>query len=189
MFGKYLFLLLACFAIISLARKAQQQPQQVALTREIVEGLLQVLTPTCRNELEAAIEAQQGTDLSDECKYEIQMNLQEMNPNSGAPSPLEDGYEDDYQQPNEASSESNDPPKHIINPVVGIFLFVGALLGAIAFAVFYINSQVGDFKPKKISKKKVIVISQQIVLFNIFMMNYSGGKVEGKRSALNYKLS
>ena len=156
MSGRYLIIIFAVFAIVALARQAQQQPQQVALTREIVEGLLQVLTPNCRNELEAAIEAQQGIDLSDECKYEIQMNLQEMGQGQGASqaSPLQDGYEDEEVQPG-STTAPKDPPKPLVNPLVGIFLFVVALVGAVVFAVFHINGQVGDFKPKKISKKKV----------------------------------
>lgn len=54
------------------AQQHQNQEQQtIQLTREAVEALLQVFSPPCKLEVESALSSQ-TTDISDECKYEIQ---------------------------------------------------------------------------------------------------------------------
>ena len=146
-----LFIVTVLVATLSLA----QQPQQVTLTKEIVDNLLQVLSPACKAELEAAIESH--GDISNECKMEIQGALQEFGPNGGNGDVASEGSEDGAPPQQEHAAKA--PPKHWVHPAIGIAIFVVISAVGVAFAVIHINKQLGDpnaaKKPKKLSKKKV----------------------------------
>lgn len=146
--------------VMSASIAAQDPPQQqVSLTRESVEQLLQVLSPTCRSEMEGALAAQ--TDISDACKYEIQNAL--INFGVAAPS---SGQGEDQSLP------QNQPPRAAqatssANPVIYIIGFV-VLLIAIAVALVvqrskYLSEKAVFVKPKKLSKKKVGLASYEII--------------------------
>mmetsp|Transcript_24471 Transcript_24471/g.40784 ORF Transcript_24471/g.40784 Transcript_24471/m.40784 type:complete len:81 (+) Transcript_24471:3-245(+) len=73
----------------------QQQQQQITLTREYVDALMQVISPTCSEELEAALTAQQ--EISQECRVEIQQGMQTLQDDPNAP-PLPDQSQQQQQQ-------------------------------------------------------------------------------------------
>ena len=61
-----MFLGLICLSM----QQSDQQQQDQTLTRETVDAILQILTPNCRTEMEAALDSQ--TEISMDCKFEIQ---------------------------------------------------------------------------------------------------------------------
>jgi uncharacterized membrane protein YgcG len=160
---RYLVVLLAVVASMLLmsgthAQQPPQDQQQVALTREIVEDLLRVLSANCRSELEGAIESQ-TMDLSMDCKYEIQKNLLDMGHigAGGQGAAGSDGFQDMYEDGEPAAKAAAAKPatNNFINPVLGIILFVVVLFAGAAYAVTQISGKVGIREPKKLSKKKV----------------------------------
>jgi len=71
--GFYRFLL-SVFALAALVTaQGPNEPQQVPLTKDQLDHLLNVLSPQCRGELEQALDAQ--GDLSNTCQEEIQSTL------------------------------------------------------------------------------------------------------------------
>ena len=54
-------------------QQGDQQQHDQTLTRETVDAILQVLSPSCRSETEAALDSQ--SEISMECKYEIQSSI------------------------------------------------------------------------------------------------------------------
>jgi uncharacterized membrane protein YgcG len=162
MMMRYLLVLVAIFAVSLLTTtmgQPEQPGQQIALTREIVEDLLRVLSAECRSELESAIESQ-AMDISVNCKMEIQKNLLDMGhiPNSPPASHEGETFEDMYQdgEPSpRAAPSSKTETKRLVNPVVGIIVFVIILFAGAAYAVAQISPKVVYKEPKKLSRKKV----------------------------------
>lgn len=162
---KPLVIILLAFAIACWGQ-GQQQQQQVALTQQIVEDLLQVLSGGCKAELEGAIESQQALDLSYDCKVEIQRNLQQMGhvPQQAGPGYVDGEYDSEADPMFNEDGEGGSAPskatkpvqKPLINPMLGIAGFVIVSVVALAILVNYVNKQVGDRPAKKpLSKKKV----------------------------------
>ena len=159
---KFLVLLVVLMALsASLAQQSEDEQQRtVQLTREMVEALLQVLSPTCRVEMEGALGSQ--SEISDECKFEIQRTLATFQQN---------GQQQDIPEvENEPASSRSKPkqqtvkevPASGVSPVVYITGFVIAFFAGIAGLVVYINKKRGDTGPKKVkklSKKKVSVVT------------------------------
>ena len=71
---KVVGMLLSSLAL-ALAQEGGAEEQQGGLSREVVEHLLSVVSPSCREEMEEALQEQ--TELSDSCKQEIQSSLAE----------------------------------------------------------------------------------------------------------------
>lgn len=153
---------------------SEEQAQQVTLTREAIERLLQSLSSSCRQEVESAL-AVRG-DVSDPCKMEIQEVLRHMNPadlglppqgaGEGEGLGADPGYEDGLNEPDPFAGPSRPRRQPTaganqgwMSPVVAIIIFVVIFFGASAGYVLYYNRTYGDVsaaaaKPKKLSKKK-----------------------------------
>jgi hypothetical protein len=134
----------------------EEQQQTVQLTREMVDALLQVLSPTCRVEMEGALGSQM--EISDECKYEIQRTLASFQNNGQQESDFR-GEEAEPPRKAPAAAKAAAPPAGGVSPLVYIFGFVAAAIAGVAGLVMYVNGQRGAApsapKPKKLSKKKV----------------------------------
>lgn len=155
---KFLFLVVVLVAI-ALSNGQQPEQQTVQLTREMVEALLQVLSPPCKMEMEAALGSQ--GEISDDCKYEIQRSMASFQ-NNGFDAPVDpvdhNGADESFDapKPKKAAPGAATPPA--VSPVVYIVGFVVAFFAVIAGFVVYVNKQranVEHVKPKKLSKKKV----------------------------------
>lgn len=155
------FVLLVVVALVVVCNGQQPEQQTVQLTREMVDALLQVLSPTCKMEMEAALGSQ--GDISDECKYEIQRTMGSFQ-NNGFDAPVDSGesmnQEETFDAPKpkktKAAPASTAPPA--VSPVLYIVGFVVAFFAGIAGLVVYLNKQranIETVKPKKLSKKKV----------------------------------
>lgn len=136
------------------AQQGEEQQHTVQLTREMVDTLLQVLSPNCRIEMEGALSSQ--LEISDECKYEIQRTLASFQSNQ------ELADEDGNSQPTPSStkepSAAKPAPVGGVSPTIYIFGFVTAAAAVVAGLVVYVNSNRTTppaAKPKKLSKKKV----------------------------------
>jgi len=105
--------------------------------------------------MEAALEAQ--SDISDECKQEIQAVLNSFSQQAEAQASGQANF--DGPGGESQSKASKAPKKHFINPGVGIAIFVVILFSGIAIYVVYVNqllqSVFSGKKEKKLSKKKV----------------------------------
>lgn len=79
-------LVFGCVAAVLFATATTAQ-EEGGLSREIVEHLLKVVSPSCRDEMQSAMQ-EQGTEISLECKEEIQAALveqQQASQGNGAP--------------------------------------------------------------------------------------------------------
>jgi hypothetical protein len=107
-----------------------------------------MVSVNCRSEMEAAIESQ--TDVSPECKVEIQQAVQVLS-----------GFNNDNQEEEEQPSETvaTPPPRSGIHPGFWIAAFVVALVGGVTAYVVHVNKLLQEAFPpkpvKKLSKKKV----------------------------------
>jgi len=115
--------------------------------RETIDAILRVVTPSCRAEVESALESQ--SDISDECKLEIQAVLQSFS-------------QTDPQNPENVNREppkKSVPKEHLIDPKIGVAIFVGLLITGVGGYVVYVNQLLQKYYPqkkeKKLSKKKV----------------------------------
>lgn len=133
-----------------------------------MDGLLQVLSPPCKSEMEAALGSQ--VEISDECKYEIQSTLASMQ-NPGSQVPQEEAQQQQQTQQQEKAPKQprakrqrsapspNTTPTASSSPILYIVAFVVVFFSIIGAAVVYINKQKEGLpapKPtKKLSKKKV----------------------------------
>lgn len=170
------FLVLFLLGISTIVSQQQQQ-QGATLTREAVDKLLEVLSFECRSEMEAAL-AQQS-DISMECKIEIQQAIQEHRipiQNAGPPpsdailedSEDEDGSDEQFEQ-NARANQQNDAKLKVkkeggISPIYAILAFVVAFFGAAAAYVVQVNKSRANLpvlKPKKLSKKKEEKLKQK----------------------------
>ena len=57
-------------AVLGQEESVEADAQQQQINREMIETLLQVVSPGCRSEMESAIQSQ--TEVSPDCKFEIQ---------------------------------------------------------------------------------------------------------------------
>ena len=166
-------LLFVVIALVALSRVSSQEADDkeqrtIQLTREMVEGLLQVLSPPCKTEMEAALGSQ--TEITDECKYEIQSTLAAMQNPNGQASP--DANHADQTQPPAEPAKKKEPrakrqrtppasasaPTSSVSPVLSIVGFVVVFFALVGALVVYVNKQkasVPVVKPKPLSKKKV----------------------------------
>jgi hypothetical protein len=140
----------------------EDQQQTIQLTRESVEKLLQVLTPACKIEMEAALGSQ--VEISDECKIEIQRIVatfqttgSDSDGENGRSRMRQTGQGEKKQKPGKASSAPPTKNKNV-SPIFSIAAFVVSFVVVVAGLVMYINSKRAAqvvLKPKKLSKKKV----------------------------------
>lgn len=145
----------------------QQQQQSTTLTRDNVEALLRVLSDTCRSEMESALNKQ--SDISAECKEEIQGALISLNIPIGQQQPPQEqqnnrGDADSGKQrraANRVEEDMNITQKSPgVSPIYYVLGFVIVFFAIIAGLVIYVSKQRADYmtkKPKKLSKKKVLV--------------------------------
>lgn len=123
--------------------------------REMIEAILNMVSPSCRSEMEAAIEEQ--SDVSNECKIEIQKAVQIIS-GYNQNQQMQEGEED--QQPSAATNTP--PPKNGIHPGYWIALFVVVLVGGVTAYVLHVNKLLEEAFPrkpaKKLSKKKVLCL-------------------------------
>jgi len=160
---RILHLLLITFSIISIFSKTSNaqdmdapQAQEVTLNRETVELLLSVLSPNCREEMESALEANSG-EMSIECQKEIESNLGQFRSNQDR------NFIDESSENFKKNGKPNDG-----NPLFWIVVFLVVFFSAIGIYIFVVNSfQEGGFsrKTKKLSKKKVIILKTNIIIF------------------------
>mmetsp|Transcript_357 Transcript_357/g.654 ORF Transcript_357/g.654 Transcript_357/m.654 type:complete len:162 (-) Transcript_357:171-656(-) len=131
---------------------AQQQQQQVEINREMIEAILNTVSPGCRSEMEAAIESQ--TEVSQDCKVEIQQAVQTL---SGGFNRQQSQQQDDGDAPSQPGNSN--PPRNGIHPGYWIAAFVIALFGGVAAYVMHVNKLLAEKAPpkapKKLSKKKL----------------------------------
>lgn len=147
----------------------QPQQQQITLTRDAIERLLQSLTSNCRVEMEGAL-ATQTQDISDPCKVEIQEALKLLSPqdfvNPGQYSPLspDEAYdspqndEDPFAVPPSGRRTPTARSPGSVSPSMAIAAFVVTLIAAAVALIYYRNSAPVDKSKspvKKLSKKKV----------------------------------
>lgn len=168
MFLRVIFLCI--FALAALHRTCGQDgpQQQVTLTREKLEQLLQIMNPTCRTELENAL-ASQG-HISEDCRLEIQnafmtLGIELDKAEEASPGRAQQSQQQQQQQqqanaggvrPEEVNLEQSG---NTTVPLIAILGFVVLLFGGAGAYVVYRNSQIDpnvvSKKPKKLSKKKV----------------------------------
>lgn len=111
-----------------------------------------MVSPSCRSEMEAAIEEQ--SDVSNECKLEIQKAVQVIS-----------GYnqnqqmQEDEEDQSASATKNTPPPRNGIHPGYWIALFVVVLVGGVTAYVIHVNKLLEEAFPpkpaKKLSKKKV----------------------------------
>jgi len=140
--------------------------QQIQLTKEFVDTLLQVLSPMCKNELESALGSALVDGISEVCKIEIQEIFMKHAPSDaftgGSPIDSQQATEDNpFAAPRTSSTKKdkkqNNPPP-LLNPVYSIAIFVAIFFSVIGGLIYYVNSTRSALpvtKPKKLSKKKV----------------------------------
>jgi hypothetical protein len=153
---RILVVLLAALALqCAVSQLGDEQQHTVQLTREMVDALLQVLSPNCRTEMEGALSSQM--EISDECKYEIQRTLSAFQNSQGDAQST-----DQPAQTKPASQDTTSATKSAaiggVSPAVYIFGFVSAAVAAVGALVVYVNghrSAIPASKTKKLSKKKV----------------------------------
>jgi hypothetical protein len=113
------------------------------LFRETIEAILNIVSPGCRSEMEAALETQ--SQVSDDCKYEIQRALRKVT-----------GASNDFNEPEEMDQPpaSKEPPKREgIHPGVWIAVVLLLFFGAAAAYVVYANQILKEAFPEKPEKK------------------------------------
>ena len=161
----FVLLLVVLIALGStVAQQDEPQQQTIQLTREMVDALLQVLSPPCKSEMEAALGAQ--IEISDECKYEIQRTMQSFQ--NSANGVGEAASQQEFEDPMNSEPAAPRQPRARapkaeavapgVSPVYAIMGFVVVFFGLIAGLVAYVNSKragIVPVKPKKLSKKKV----------------------------------
>ena len=131
--------------------------------RETIEMLFQVLSPECRDEMDAAL-MQPDADMSDDCKKEIERNLEKLQYSKGTD---EEGHHDnDGNSKNQAggkgrkpsspssTSKEDDASTTVMMYVVGFLTFIFASAGAYIFIV-NANTPKENYRPaKKLSKQE-----------------------------------
>ena len=131
------------------------------MSREAIEAILNLVSPSCRSEMELAIETQ--SDVSQECRVEIQQAVQVI---SGYAQQREQG--DDELEGEESNSETvaPTPPRNGIHPGFWIAAFVVALIGGVSAYVIHVNKLLEEAFPakpaKKLSKKKVNLFFEHV---------------------------
>ena len=151
MFLPVIVLVLGVSLCLTLAQQGDERT--VELTREMVDALLQVLSPPCRVEMEGALASQM--EISDECKFEIQRTLASFQSGQNVET------QEDFSNPTQAQDSAMPAAavqSSVGSPVIAIVVFIVVAIAAVAGCVVYVNSQRGDksvLKPKKLSKKKV----------------------------------
>jgi hypothetical protein len=151
MFAIALMLWALCLLISSEISRGQQQIQ---LTKEFVDTLLQVLSPLCKNELESALGSALVDGISEVCKSEIQEIFMKHAPNDVFVGGLPES--DPFAAPKPKKGRKQAPP--LLNPVYSIVIFVAiffTVIGGLAYYVHNTRSAQPSTKPKKLSKKKV----------------------------------
>ena len=147
------------------------EPYEVTLDRELIETLFRVLSPICREEMEAALDAN-SAEMSMECQREIEINLESIsNENDPARKTVSDI---DYKAAASSTAYS---------PLLLISIFIVVFLLAVGGYVYFVQTAMQiTKKTKKLSKKKVtatrlIHVSERICDFlstiPIFCMNSS----------------
>lgn len=146
--------------------------QQIQLTKEFVDTLLQVLSPLCKNELESALGSALVDGISEVCKNEIQEVFLRHAPNDvyadGSAKLPQATAADDNDNDNDnpfaqKKTSKQDAPPPFINPVYSIAIFLAIFFSAIGGLVYYVHvtrSSLPAAKPKKLSKKKVQYVHQ-----------------------------
>jgi hypothetical protein len=138
--------------------------QQVALTPRTIADLMQFLSTNCQGELQGAV--QRVSEMSDHCKFEVQVVLKREQLLEKQEDELNQEYSPDGS--NLKSSVGEDRRTFTkttgsgighgfsINPMVAIVLFVTFLVAGGTFAIIVINNEIRGKIPKskRISKKK-----------------------------------
>jgi hypothetical protein len=179
--------LLAIFVVLGLFQSilfAQQDQQHtIQLSKETVENLLHVLTPGCSSELESALQYQ--TEVSYDCKDEIQLSLQTMKDQNSDFTTDEPNARDNAKSQEKLKISATTKP--LINPLYSIIGFVLLSIVGISIFVITINKQRDpeskSKKPKKLSKKKVSILflNYYYCLFKYKYYIITGGKVTSKK--------
>jgi hypothetical protein len=157
---------------------AASKAQQAVMNQEIIEALWNILSPTCKTEMETAL-GNKG-DISPACKTEVQAGLVSLKV-----------LPDSSQRRQESGFENSAPPeksdgrysKTPITPasqgagtstIMAIAAFVVVLFGAGAAFVLYVNGNKGEGsaegKAKKLSRKKVFfyVLENQTISYQSY---------------------
>jgi hypothetical protein len=157
---------------LSVQQDDQQQRDQT-LTRETVDAILQILSPNCRAEMEAALDSQ--TEISMNCKFEIQNAIPQLLSPEDQELHRKQQERYDYemdkqngdkqrQQRREKRREREIPEEETISggtsPEVLLGgLFTAIIAGIIGIMMYFRSSRNEDVstpkKVKKIVKKKV----------------------------------
>ena len=148
--------LLICLAALLLQANvgAQEQGQQVQLTREMVEYLQRTLSPMCKAELDSALEAQgESAGWTTECQQEMSGILSNymMQSQQGAASMNRQGGA--AQKSGDAAPPAADAPKG--NPTTVVLKVVGAvvaLLVGLGLFGWYVYNQRSQFHSAKRGK-------------------------------------
>ena len=143
------------FFLLSIASSEYIAAQGV--DRDMIEMLFKVLSPTCREEMDAAL-VQPEADMSDECKMEIASELEKLNSPPGNREELAGGGVH-RSRGKSTSGEALDNPDVIVSfEVISVIIFLVIAFAIVGGYIFYVNhSKTIEMlpKPKKLSKKKV----------------------------------
>ena len=143
---------------------------------------MRAVSPGCRSEIESALSAQ--SDVSDDCKQEIQTvlqsfaaNMQKTQQHGEIPKePPRDGTAEKQQQNMKTSA---------IHPGIWVLLFVIVFFSAVGIYVMYVNKILTSAFPekrKKLSKKKVLGIVQFKTFASIILfLTILGGETEAAK--------
>eukprot|EP01040_Poterioochromonas_malhamensis_P002405 gene2405-2553_t len=152
-------LLLSAFLVVMTAKAVAQESgsQQVSMNQEIIEALWNILSPTCKSEMETALSSR--GEISPACRSEVQSGLVELKviPDPVPPfesdqtsSASEGGLNDDITQHNVPNGSNS----HVLLAILGFVVF---LFGSATLYVLYLNANApadSNKRVKKLSKKK-----------------------------------
>jgi flagellar basal body-associated protein FliL len=164
---------------------AASKAQQAVMNQEVIEALWNILSPTCKTEMETAL-GNKG-DISPACKSEVQAGLVSLKVIPDSPQRQQEaGFENSPPSEKSEGRSSKTP----ISPasegasrsiIMAIVAFVVVLFGAAAGYIMYVNGNKGEGsaegKAKKLSRKKVIFN----VLSNYFLSIIQEEKLRQKR--------
>lgn len=157
-------LLLSALLVVMTANAVAQESgsQQVSMNQEIIEALWNILSPTCKSEMETALSSR--GEISPACRSEVQSGLVELKVipdpvptfESDQTSSVSDGgrLNDDITQHNVLNGSNS----HVLLVILGFVVF---LFGSATLYVVYLNAIApadSNKKVKKLSKKKVSLV-------------------------------
>ena len=184
-----MFGILRCAIIIGLLKLSVQlngNQQDQTLSRETIDAILQILSPQCRKETEAAVHSQ--TEISTNCKYEIQGVIPDLLTAKDQELHRKQQEREEYERksrdaepPTKKREEVRTKRKAIEEPITDSdavegtspIILLGGLVTAIVIAVIGIMTFIKQSSDDsiKVSKKAGKVEKKKVSKVFLFLMN------------------